>query len=263
MKSKNLLFFIITFILTSSALIEAAGRISGKVKDEDNFSLSGANIFIQSLGLGTATDQNGEFLLLNVPEGSYDLTVSFLGYSKETINLKVEDNKTTSVNIILKAGVVVGQEVLVLGDQLKGQAKALNQQRNNSNITNVVSSDQIGRFPDANVGDALKRIPAITVNYDQGEARFVNIRGTEPRLNSVMLNGDRVPSAEAEIRNVQVDLIPSDMIQTIEVNKALTPDMDADAIGGAINLITRPAPNNLRISGTLGSGYNALRGNAL
>ncbi|OGU35078.1 MAG: hypothetical protein A2068_00565 [Ignavibacteria bacterium GWB2_35_6b] len=91
----------------------------------------------------------------------------------------------------------------------------------------------------------------------------MNIRGTEPRLNSVMLNGDRVPSAEAEIRNVQVDLIPSDMIQTIEVNKALTPDMDADAIGGAINLITRPAPNNLRISGTLGSGYNALRGNAL
>ena len=73
-----------------------------------------------------------------------------------------------------------------------------------------------------------------------------------------MINGERVPSAEGDNRNVQLDLIPADMIQTIEVNKAVTPDMDADAIGGAVNLVTRSAPSGMRLSGTLASGYNSL-----
>ena len=163
------------------------------------------------------------------------------------------------MQIALVPGLVLGDEVVVLGERLKGQAKALNQQRSNANITNIVSADQIGRFPDSNIGDALKRIPAISVNYDQGEARFANIRGTEPRLNAITINGERVPSAEAEIRAVQLDLIPADAIQTIEVTKAVTPDMQADAIGGSVNLVTRSAPRERRISATLGSGYNLLR----
>ncbi|UZJ63086.1 TonB-dependent receptor plug domain-containing protein [Sphingobacterium sp. KU25419] len=133
----------------------------------------------------------------------------------------------------------------------RGQAKALNQQKNNQNITNIISSDQVGRFPDANIGDALKRVPGITMQNDQGEARNIIIRGLAPHLNSVTLNGDRIPSAEGDNRNVQMDLIPSDMISTIEVNKTLTPDMDADAIGGSVNLITRASPNGKRLSATI------------
>ncbi|RPH92374.1 MAG: TonB-dependent receptor, partial [Calditrichaeota bacterium] len=97
-----------------------------------------------------------------------------------------------------------------------------------------------------------------SVNYNEGEARYANVRGTEPRLNSVMLDGERIPSADAETRAVQLDLIPADMVQTIEVNKTVTSDMDADAIGGSINLITRQAPNSQRFTLTLGSGYNFL-----
>jgi TonB-dependent receptor len=245
-------------IFAFSSILFANGKIKGKIVDEDNLSLAGANVFVESLGLGAASDRDGEFILTGVPAGDYELKVSFIGYQQETQKVSVQDNRTTLVNLILRSGVVVGEEVVVIGDRLKGQAKALNQQKNNFNITNIVSADQIGRFPDANIGDALKRIPSLSVAYDQGEARFINIRGTEPRLNSVMINGERVPSAEAEIRSVQVDLIPSDMIQTIEVSKAVTPDMEADAIGGSVNLITRTAPNGLRISGTLGSGYNFL-----
>jgi TonB-dependent receptor len=158
----------------------------------------------------------------------------------------------------LEAGIELS-EVLVSG-QLQGQSKALNTQMNKGNITNIISSDQVGRFPDANIGDALKRIPGINVQYDQGEARFGNIRGTAPQYNSVMVNGERIPSAEAEDRTVQLDLVPADMVQSIEVNKAVTPDMDADAIGGAVNLVTRSAPYDRRVSLTLGSGYNILAG---
>src|SRR5690606_13310093 len=96
---------------------------------------------------------------------------------------------------------------------------------------------------------------------DQGEARNIIIRGLAPNLNSVTINGDRIPSAEGDNRNVQMDLIPSDIISTIEVNKTLTSDMDADAIGGSVNLITRASPNGERISATLAGGYNPIREN--
>ena len=119
--------------------------------------------------------------------------------------------------------------------------------------------DQVGRFPDANIGDALKRVAGVTMQNDQGEARNIVIRGLSPNLNSVTLDGDRIPSAEGGNRNVQMDLIPSDMISTIEVNKTLTSDMDADAVGGSVNLITRSAPNSERFSATLAGGYNPIR----
>jgi outer membrane receptor protein involved in Fe transport len=140
-------------------------------------------------------------------------------------------------------GPVLGGNGLRAAD---GQARALQQQRHSANITNVVAADQIGRFPDANIGDAMKRIPGIAVQVDQGEARFGLIRGTEPRLNSITLNGERVPSAEGEVREVQLDLIPADMVQSIEVNKAVTPDMDADAIGASVNIVTRQDPPGQR-----------------
>jgi len=170
----------------------------------------------------------------------------------------VRAGEASTLKLRMKPGVMLGDEVLVLGDRLKGQAKALNQQKNNTNVTNIVASDQIGRFPDANIGDAMKRITGVTMQYDQGEARDIIIRGMAPQLNSVMINGERIPSAEGDNRRIQMDLIPSDMIQTIEVNKAVTPDMDADAIGGAVNLVTRKAPSGLRVSGTAASGVNFL-----
>src|SRR5690606_25597261 len=111
--------------------------------------------------------------------------------------------------------------------------------------------------------DALKRVPGITMQNDQGEARNIIVRGLSPELNSVTLNGDRIPSAEGDNRNVQMDLIPSDMISSIEVNKTLTPDMDADAIGGSVNLVSRAVPNRERISATLSVGYAPIRDKGL
>lgn len=234
------------------------GVIRGTVTDEIGLGLPGANVIIESLTIGASTDVNGNFTLKNVPTGTQEVAVTFLGYATSISTVTVEDGETVVLNVSLKPGVLIGEEVLVLGDRLKGQAKALNQQKNKSNITNIVAADQIGRFPDANVGDAMKRIPGITMQGDQGEARNIIVRGLAPQLNSVMINGERIPSAEGDNRNIQMDLIPSDMIQTIEVNKAVTPDMDADAIGGAVNLVTRAASSGMRISGTAASGMNLL-----
>ncbi len=250
--------FLLFFLMSNAffAFAQKTGSITGRVIDSDNLALPYANIQVESSTKGTVTDLNGYFVILGLKPGFYELTVSYIGFLPQKQTVEVIEGKTQSVDFVMQPGIEL-QEIIVEGS-MKGQAKALNAQRNSSNIVNVISSDQIGRFPDANIGDALKRIPGINVQYDQGEARFGNIRGTAPQLNSVSINGDRVPSAEAEIRSVQLDLVPSDMIQTIEVNKAVTPDMDADAIGGSINLVTRSNPYSRRLSVNLGSGYNVL-----
>lgn len=245
-------------VLIATIAMAQTGIVTGRIVDENGLGLPGATVLIQAQSFGAATDVNGSFTFFDVPSGNHTLTISFIGYSQISEEITVSESQTTELKFNLRPGVMVGQEILVLGDRLKGQAKALNQQRTNMNVTNIVAADQIGRFPDANIGDAMKRIPGITMQNDQGEARDIIIRGLAPELNSVMINGERMPSAEGDNRRLQMDLIPSDMIQTIEVNKAVLPNMDADAIGGSVNLVTRKAPEGLRISGTLASGYNFL-----
>ncbi len=257
LKGKLVLLIMTLVFVSNSVFSQKTGIVRGRIVDQDNLTLPGATIQIESLKKGTVTDNFGFFILLEIPEGEYEIEVSYIGYLSEKITVKVEAGQTAVQNIVLMPGIEQLMEVVVTG-QLQGQSKALNTQMSKSNITNIISSDQVGRFPDANIGDALKRIPGINVQYDQGEARFGNIRGTAPQYNSVMVNGERIPSAEAEDRTVQLDLVPADMIQSIEVNKAVTPDMDADAIGGSVNLVTRSAPYDRRFSTTLGSGYNMI-----
>jgi len=255
------IYLLVLFLLTISGFAQKA-IISGKVLDaDDKLPLPGAMIQIVGENKYTISDYNGRFELLNINIGTYQVTVKYIGYTSVTHEIVVEQGKNNIVDFALKTSGTELNEVVV-GDILKGQAKALNQQKNSKNIGNVISSDQVGRFPDANVGDALKRVPGITMQNDQGEARNIIIRGLAPSLNSVTLNGDRIPSAEGDNRNVQMDLIPSDMISTIEVNKTLTSDMDADAIGGSVNLITRATPNGERISATVAGGYMPIRENA-
>jgi TonB-dependent receptor len=249
-------YFLLTLLLLPLFIWSQTGNIQGTISDENGLYLPGANVMLASLSKGAISDFDGRFTLLDIPKGTYTLKVSYLGYSDMEQEVIVTTNTTTEISLFIeqKSMELDGVEVSAYG--LGGQSKALNTQKNNLNITNVVSTDQIGKFPDANIGDAVKRIPGITMQVDQGEARNIIVRGLSPQLNSVTLNGSRIPSAEGDNRNVQMDLIPADMIQTIEVSKAVTPDMDADALGGSINLITRTSPQGFRLSATLGSGIN-------
>ena len=232
------------------------GNIQGIITDENGLTVPGSTVSIVTINKGTVSDFNGKYTLVNIPQGNYNITIEYLGYADITHPVVVKPNETVTLNFTLNSEDTSLDEVLISGFGLSGQSRALNTQKNKQNITNIVSTDQVGKFPDSNIGDAIKRIPGITMQMDQGEARNVIIRGLSPQLNSVTLNGSRIPSAESDNRNVQMDLIPSDMIQTIEVNKAVTPDMDADALGGSINLITKTSPQGFRLSATAGSGIN-------
>ncbi|MEQ9307480.1 MAG: carboxypeptidase-like regulatory domain-containing protein, partial [Marinoscillum sp.] len=158
-------------ILLTGVILHAQVSLKGRILDENGLGLPGATVqLIDMENTGGITDADGFFLISNLTEGAHTVKISFIGYTaiEQEVSLSKGLNEW---NQSLEPGVVLGDGVLVLGDRLKGQAKALNQQRTNDNITNVVAADQIGRFPDANVGDAMKRIPGITMQGDQGEAR--------------------------------------------------------------------------------------------
>lgn len=219
--------------------------------------LAGASIKVAGTNNGTMADGNGLYTLYVKP-GNLTLSVSFLGYRDTTLKVTVNAGQVLSLPIVLSSSVSELDGVLITG-LLQGQAKALNQQKNADNIRNIVSADQIGRFPDPNAAEAMQRIPGVNIERDQGEGRYVLIRGLAPQFTNISVNGEQIPSPEADVRFVALDAIPSDQLASIEVSKTLTPDMDGDAVGGAVNLVTRTALNkDAHFSGSLAGGYNAL-----
>lgn len=234
-----------------------SATIRGRVLDTERNILTGAVVYIEDLQVGAVSDVNGYYTITNVTTGEHYVEVSYIGYEAGKTTISVKEGETLQQEIILDEGSTQMDEVVV-SSAMQGQHRAINAQKNALNLIDVVSADQAGKYPDSNIGDALKRISGINVQYDQGEARFGQVRGTPADMSSVTINGNRLPSAEGETRSVQLDLIPSDMIQTIEVSKVVTPDMDADAIGGSINLVTKNSPTRRIISATVGTGYNVV-----
>src|SRR5690554_4877645 len=168
MTKKITILFFSLFIAFSAFSQKSSGVISGKIIDKQgNLSLPGATVTLDSGQRYTISNQIGYYEFLNVPEGTYGVTVQYLGFLPHTLETKVEIGKNSRLDFIMSSDLESLDEVIITGERLKGQAKALNQQKNNQNITNVISSDQVGRFADANVGDALKRVPGITVQNDQ------------------------------------------------------------------------------------------------
>ena len=253
---RKLLLLLVLF--NAALLTNAQSILNIKVIDEEKLNMPGASVKLNPGNKQVISNQFGLAVFQGLKSGRYTLTIEYIGYQKTDRQIDVKEGVNDFIEQ-MKSGLNEMKEVLVLGDRLKGQAKALSQQKNNLNVTNIVSADQIGRFPDANIGDAIRRIPGITMQNDQGEARNIIIRGMGPELNAVNFNGERIPSAEGDNRRIQMDLIPADMIQTVEVSKTLTAEMDADAIGGSVNLISRAPSNGLRLSGTLAGGYNTVR----
>lgn len=240
--------------------VAATGIISGKITDaQTGERLPGATVRIVGTSQGTVTDLNGEYSL-RATEGSVEIEISYVGFQRLTQKVDVPANGMVVVDVKMNSEVQQLEGVVVTG-VLQGQQRALNQQKAADNIKNIVSADQIGRFPDPNVAEALQRVPAVNIERDQGEGRYVLVRGLAPQFTNININGEQIPSPEAGVRYVALDAVPADQLASIEVSKAITPDMDGDAIGGSVNLITRTAQTeNWTVKSSLLGGYNQLVG---
>ncbi len=250
--------FLLSLLLLSATAMLADGGVRGLVLDAAGNPLPGARVTATESGARVAADADGSYTLTGLPAGKITLEVEYLGFDPVTQEVDVPEGGIATADIRLES-TVFEEALTVQGNwQLQGQARALNQQKNALNIKSIVAADQIGRFPDPNAAEAAQRIPGIALQRDQGEGRYVSIRGASPGDSSVQINGVRLPSPEGGGRDVALDVIPADLMEAIEVTKAVTPDMDADAIGGVVNLITKVAPENTRISAALGAGHNDL-----
>ena len=257
MKHFSLLLCLMGLWLTGTLVAQPA-LLTGAITDANlGQRLPGATIRVDGAGTGTYSNQQGWYEL-SLPAGTYTIEVSYLGFSPVTERLTLAAGETRQLDIALSGNTYELRSVEITG-YLQGQARALNQQRSADNIKNVVAADQIGRFPDPNVAEALQRVPGVNIERDQGEGRYVLVRGLAPQFTNISVNGEQIPSPEGDVRFVALDAIPADQLAALEVTKALTPDMDGDAIGGSVNLITRTAQSGApQVSGSLLGGYNHL-----
>lgn len=234
--------------------------LSGKVLDAQTGSpLPGVVIETNQVGRGTLTDADGQFLIPDITLPEIIFQVIMLGYEADTISHSFLRNSSPHITIELRPSGLLLESVQVTG-KAEGQIRAMIEQQQAENIKNVVSAEQIATFPEMNAAEVMQRIPGITLQRDQGEGRFVQIRGTPPELTSFNVNGEQIPSPEGDVRFVGMDIIPADQIDFIEVSKVMTPDMDADGIGGSVNIKTKEAADEIPdIRATLAGGYNNLR----
>lgn len=257
LKCFKLIFMTIVIFLSmaTSAISEEKGRLTGQVKDSVN------NIFLNSVSVSsgdgeskTVTDRDGSYSL-SLPAGEQTVIYTYLGYDpiSRTVNIKANES--------LKLDVTFDDTSYTLGEiVVYAQASALNQQKNSLNLKNIVSSDAIGLFPDQNAAEALDRIPGVSIERDQGEGRFVIVRGIDPHLNSASVDGIPLASAEADTRAVLLDTLSMSVMESIVLTKALTADMPADSIGGHVDIVTPSAYDRSErvMRGSIGTNYSDL-----
>lgn len=232
--------------------------VTGIVSDE-NQSLPGAAVTIEGTKKVIITDSEGRFTISDLKEGQYNLKVSYIGFESKNLNIEIVDAQNLNVgSIVLYQRQKNIDEVIISGTLKNSEARALNMQKNAINISNVIASDGIGKLPDRNAAETVQRVQGVSIERDQGEGRFVSLRGLPPFWASTTINGNRLPTAEEETtsRATAFDFFPTELISYVHVNKSFTPDMEADGIGGGVNFITKTPPMKTEFRGTLGTGYN-------
>lgn len=198
------------------------GLIAGRVTAaESEAALSGATVAIVGSTTYTTTDANGNFVLSRVPAGNVTVRAVFLGRQSDNKQVSVTAGQTSRVNFSLTQ--VTLTTVVVEASRASGQAEALTRQQYAPNIVSIVASDQMGRFPDASAPEAVQRLPGVAIDRDQGEGRYIKIRGASPANTQVTVNGEQVPSPESSERQIALDAVPIGVLDAVEVAKAITP----------------------------------------
>jgi len=251
------LVIVFVMVFASGQAMAQNGRVAGVITDAQTGDyLPSANVILDGTSIGGATDMSGKYRIVNIPPGKYTLIAKFIGYHDYKTEIVIVAGATTNADIKLSPAYVEMGDVVVSGMR-QGQVKALAAQKDAINVKNVVSREQMENFPDVNVAEVLQRLPGVHISRSQGDGRYVLIRGTNPALSTVTVNGEALASTRNEERYTQLDIVGSNQMAEVEVIKAITPDMDANSIGGSVNIKTRSAfdypGRNANI--TLGSGY--------
>ncbi|WP_263354696.1 TonB-dependent receptor [Acidicapsa acidisoli] len=219
------------------------GVITGHVQDSQAAALPGAKIEFVPQVRPIVSDPQGDFTLTDVAPGTYSFTISYIGFTGYSGSVTIAAGQTAHADATLKVA-SRSDEVIVTDERPFGEAEAINETRAAENILQVLPAEVITSLPNANIADALARMPSVTIERDEGEGKYVQIRGTEPRLSNTMVDGVTIPSPETGVRQIKLDTIASDLVESVEINKTLQANIDADGIGGSVNLVTKTASDS-------------------
>jgi len=219
-----------------------AGTIVGRViKEETGAPLVGAVVMLEGdVGRRDVTGSDGRYRLVNVPAGSQSIMIDYTGLDVGRVPVTVSSGATVTADAALTSQ-VYSLEAFSVSAVREDQAAAISAQRTAANVKNVVATNAYGNVGESNIGNLLTKLPGITPRRDEGDVHQISIRGINPNLNSVSVDGTLLAGAttRGDSRAFEIDKVSSNSIQSIEVIKAPTPDMDADSIGGKVNLITK------------------------
>ena len=255
MKQLFTLLFLTFAVITQAATIK--GFVSEGGTDEP---LVGATIVLNGTKFGTIAGLDGSYIIKDVPAGNYTLTVKYIGYKPVSKNIMVgasgvvsNDIKLTETNGDLAEVVVSGQA------ERESESSTRKTEQKADNVLNIIGAKAISLLPDITVANVLQRVSGVSiVRNSSGDGQFAIIRGMDKRYNYTLVNGIKIPSPDNKNRYVPMDIFPADLLERLEVVKALTPNMEGDAIGGAMNMIMRSAPDYLVVSATASGGYSQI-----
>jgi TonB-dependent receptor len=276
-KSFIKVYFVVGLLLAQSAFAQVANLKGSVIDNTTKDGLAIAIVVVKGTNIGSTADLDGNYFIKNIPAGRQTIIVSYIGYEPDTLDVTIpRDGTTLTRNFALNPTTIEGKEVVVSA-QAQGQASAIQQQLASNKIVNVVSEQRIQQLPDFNAAQAISRLPGVSTTESSGEANKVVIRGLAPQYNAVAISGISMASTGSTSigvtstgvgagsvntdRSVDLTMVTPYMIKSIEVFKSLTPDLNANAIGGMVNMNLREAPTGLRSDVMWQSGYTAKTSN--
>jgi TonB-dependent receptor len=216
------------------------GSMTGHVTDASHAVIQSARVAITPGSIVTTTDQLGNFSVVGLTAGDYTVTITSTSFTQFSKKVTVTAGHAATLDATLQVS-SSNEQIVVDAQSGQEEVQTINEEISSANIVQVMPATQIMALPNANIADAVGRLPGVTLQRDEGEGVYVQVRGLDPRLTNVTIDGVTVPSPEAAVRQVNLATIPSDMIQSIQLNKTLSATQDADGIGGSVNLITKMA----------------------
>ncbi|MBK8946737.1 MAG: TonB-dependent receptor [Ignavibacteriae bacterium] len=277
-KDKKLVLIWISFFLIFyiNNFFAQTATIKGVVVDSTSKEiLPGANILLEEVNVGAATDKDGKFLIKNLQPGNYKLTTSYVGYQENVLHLNLKVNRTVELVIKLKLESIESKTVTVIA-RANSSIDAVNKQLSSEQIKNIVSADRLRKLPSGNAAEVVSRVPGVTLIRSGGEGAEIVIRGLAPQYNQITIDGIQLPpniavngeytqSTLVGDRSTNLSMISSGILGGIEVIKSITPDMDAAVFGGVVNFDLKKAAfdstNSPSFEFLTQGGYNSIEDN--
>ena len=241
--------------------------LSGVVTDKQTGEpLPGASVEISLKGGGDGlkggklhllTGLNGSFVARNLKAGHYEVEVKYVGFDKYEEEMDLGSGvKTLTVVLAPKKSELAAVSVSAGARGTERYSQLID--RRADIVQNSISARTIEVSPDLSVANSAQRISGVTLDRSSnGEGQYIIIRGMEKRYIYTLVNGIKIPSPDNKNRYVPLDIFPADLLERLEITKTLTPNMEGDAIGGAVNMVMKDAPTKFSINANAAAGYGS------